>query len=211
MNFFYIFSKLTKKVQLPAVKNSNLDKTAKIGAASHIVNTSLGRYSYLGSFCTVLNTKIGSFCSIADNCIIGGASHPIDWVSTSPVFHKGKNIMRKNFSNHDFLTSKETIIGSDVWIGNNVLIKSGVHIADGAIIGMGSVVTKNVSAYEIWAGNPAKLLRKRFNEETISELLSTNWWESGDKALHISSRNFNDVEKYLSERSNHLNENSTLG
>jgi len=211
MNFLYIFSKLTKKVHLPAVKNSNLDKTSKIGSASHIVNISLGRYSYIGSFCTVLNTKIGSFCSIADNCIIGGASHPIDWVSTSPVFHKGKNIMRKNFSNHDFLISKETTVGNDVWIGNNVLIKSGVHIADGAIIGMGSVVTKNVNAYEIWAGNPAKLLRKRFNEETISELLFSKWWESEDDTLHVSARNFNDVKKYLRERGDKLNENSTLG
>ncbi|MGE7689363.1 CatB-related O-acetyltransferase [Lysinibacillus sp. NPDC097214] len=196
MRLNYLFSKITKKIQIPAVKNSKIDKTARVCSASHIVNTEIGRYSYVGNFCTVVNTKIGNFCSIADNSIIGGASHPIEWVSTSPVFHEGINIMRKNFSSHEYKTDKETIIGNDVWIGNNSLIKSGVFIADGAVIGMGSVLTKDVGAYEIWAGNPAKFIRKRFSNEVIEKLNNTEWWNYSDSQLKEESINFNDVNKF---------------
>lgn len=197
MSFMYYLSKLIKKMNFPAVKNSKIDKTSKICSGSHVVNSELGKYSYIGNFCTVINTKIGSFCSIADNCIIGGSSHPIKWVSTSPVFHEGKNIMRRNFSNHPYITSIETIIGNDVWIGNNCLIKSGVTIGDGAVIGMGSVLTKDVGSYEIWAGNPAKLIRKRFNEDIIKKLQTKNWWDLPEKVLCQHAERFNDVEQYI--------------
>lgn len=185
-------------MHIPAINNSKIDKTARVCSASHVVSSKMGKYSYIGNSCTVVNASIGNFCSIADNCIIGGASHPIDWVSSSPVFHEGKNIMKKNFSSHEFKTGKETFIGSDVWIGNNCLIKSGVKIEDGAIIGMGSVLTKDVGAFEIWAGNPAQLIRKRFNEDVIKKLIESNWWEWDDDILTQKANYFNNVEKFLS-------------
>src|SRR5690606_33723124 len=117
MKLSYIISKLIKKMNIPAIKNSQIHKTSKVCSFSHIVDTKIDRYSYVGNNCTIINSKIGKFCSIADNCIIGGASHPIEWVSTSPVFHSGRNIMRKNFAKHKYISSKETIVGNDVWIG----------------------------------------------------------------------------------------------
>ncbi|HOA19592.1 MAG TPA: CatB-related O-acetyltransferase [Sedimentibacter sp.] len=196
MNLSFLISKLIKKLHIPAIKNSTIDKTAKVCSGSHIVNSTLGRYTYITNFCSVFNCDIGNFCSIADNCIIGGHRHPIDWVSTSPVFHEGKNIMRKNFSEHEFETGQKTIIGNDVWIGNNCLIKGGIKIGNGAIIGMGSVVTKDVGDYEIWAGNPAKLIRKRFDDETIDILIKSNWWNMDDAALQAAALNFNNIEKF---------------
>lgn len=121
-------------------------------SASHVVNSSLDEYSYIGNYCTIIGASIGKFCSIADNCIIGGAQHPYEWVSTSPVFIKGKNCMNVNLGNNEFNDERKTFIGNDVWIGNNCLIKGGVMVGDGAVIGMGAVVTKDVGAYEIWAG-----------------------------------------------------------
>ena len=85
MNIWYLLSKFIKKLHIPSIKNSNIDNTARVCSASHLVNVKIGKYSYVGNFCTVINAQIGNFCSIADNCIIGGASHPISWVSTSPV------------------------------------------------------------------------------------------------------------------------------
>ena len=123
MNIKYLASKLIKKLHIPAIKNSYIDNTSIVCSGSHLVNVNMGRYSYIGNFCTVINVQIGSFCSIADYCIIGGASHPLDWVSTSPVFHDGKNVMKKNFARHKYIASSKTIIGNDVWIGNNCLIK----------------------------------------------------------------------------------------
>jgi acetyltransferase-like isoleucine patch superfamily enzyme len=197
MNLSYLISKLIKKLHIPAITNSNIDKTSRVCSGSHLVSTTIGKYSYIGNFCTVINTQIGSFCSIADNCIIGGASHPIEWVSTSPVFHEGKNIMNKNFSTHGYKTGEITEIGNDVWIGNNCLIKSGVKIGNGSVIGMGSVLTKDVGDYEIWAGNPARLIRKRFNDEKIEQLKMSKWWDWENKELYKFAVNFNNIEEFL--------------
>ena len=212
MNLLYLISKVFKKMHIPAIRESKIHSTARICSRSHTVHTSLGKYSYIGNFCTVINTSIGSFCSIADNCIIGGANHPIYWVSTSPVFHTGKNVMRKNFSSHEFKTTEKTNIGNDVWIGNNCLIKSGINISDGAVIGMGSVVTKDVGAYEIWAGNPAKLIRKRFSDDKKSILLNSKWWNYDDETLKRKALYFSDVESFISiVKSEEENEDTTLG
>ncbi|CEG29109.1 CatB-related O-acetyltransferase [Bacillus sp. B-jedd] len=204
MKISYYISKFIKKSYLPAIKNSSIDKKSRVCNGSHILDVNLDKYSYIGNFCTVVNCDIGKFCSIADNCIIGGASHPIEWVSTSPVFHEGKNILGKNFSNHHFKTSKKTIIGNDVWIGNNCLIKSGVIISDGAIIGMGSVVTKDIGPYEIWGGTPARLIRKRFNDETIKLLLEKQWWEWKEIDIQNKAKYFNEIETFLKKEGEYI-------
>lgn len=197
MKLSYLIAKLIKKLHIPAVINSKVDKTSKVSSSSHIVDSRIDKYSYVGNNCTVINTQIGKYCSIADNCIIGGANHPIDWASTSPVFHNGKNILRKNFSKHHFKTSEITQIGNDVWLGNNSLIKTGVKIGDGSIIGMGSVLTKDVGEFEIWAGNPAKFIRRRFDKQIANEIAQSQWWEFDEKKLEEVAVNFNDLEMFL--------------
>lgn len=208
MKVSFIVSKLIKKIHIPAIKNSLIQKKSWVGSSTHLVDVNMGKWSYIGNQCTVINANIGKFCSIADNCIIGAPSHPIDWVSTSPVFHNGKNVMRKNFSNHKYENSQETIIGNDVWIGNNCLIKSGVTIENGSIIGMGSIVTKNIGAYEIWAGNPAKLIRKRFADDIIEKLLKSKWWENNDEVIEKNAVYFNELKKFIECVSEDINYNT---
>lgn len=174
---------------LSILQSANIDKTAAICSGVRFYRGSIGKYSYIGNNSFVNDTDIGKFTSISSDCYIGGTTHPIDWISTSPVFHKWQNIMKKNFSMHEFEIFKKTTIGNDVWIGNRVMIKAGVKIGDGAIIGMGSVVTKDIGAYEIWAGNPAKLLRKRFDDKTIEKLLSIQWWNNSDETIEIIAKN----------------------
>ena len=103
----------------------------------------------------------------------------------------------KNFSRHEFEIFKRTTIGHDVWIGNRVMLKAGVNIGDGAIIGMGSIVTKDIGAYEIWAGNPAKFIRKRFDDETIEKLLTIKWWEWSDEKIENYAQYVNDISKFI--------------
>ena len=142
-----------------AIRNSKIHKTAAVGNGAQLVNCTIGKYSYLyGS--SAVSTDIGAFCSIAVGTTIGGGSHPTAWVSSSPVFYKGDNVLKKNFSNKEYQEFAKTTIGNDVWIGSKCLIKGGVTIGDGAVIGMGSVVTHDVPPYEIWAGNPAKFIKK---------------------------------------------------
>lgn len=124
------------------------------------------------------NLTIGKFCSIADNVIIFlGGNHRVDWISTYPF-----NVLTTYFPEGEGIkghpaTKGDVIIGNDVWIGRNVTIMSGVSIGDGAVIAAGSVVSKNIGDYEIWGGNPSRILKKRFDRETIIKLQNLKWWE----------------------------------
>ena len=109
--------------------------------------------------------------------------HPMNWVSMSPVFYFGKDSVKAKFSRHKRELPLTTKIGHDVWIGQNVLIKQGVTIGTGAVIGMGSVVTKNVEPYTIVVGNPAKCIRKRFDDDTITKIIESKWWLFDEKRL----------------------------
>lgn len=194
MTLQYFFSKLLKKVRGVAIKNSIIDKTSKVESGSSVVNSMIGKYSFCGYDCEIVNCEIGRFCSIASNVIIGGAMHPMDWVSTSPVFYAGRDSVKKKFQTFQRPSDLRTIIKNDVWIGHNVLIKQGVTIGNGAVIGMGSVVTKNIPDYEIWGGNPAKFIKKRFSEDVINHFLAYEWWNKSDEEISEISVNFNQFE-----------------
>ena len=179
------------------VINSDVEDTAAIRQNARFYNSSLGRYSYVGRETLVQNTKIGDFCSISESCNIGMPSHPVTMVSTSPVFLKGNNVMKKNFAEFEHTACKDTEIGSDVWLGANVSIKSGLKIGHGAIVGTGAVVTHDIPPYEIWGGNPARCIKKRFDDETIERLLKSEWWTLSDNELSTYSEYFNDPIRFL--------------
>lgn len=181
-----------------AVLNSTIDKKASIGNGAKLVNCQVGRYTYIYGT-GLAHTKVGSFCSIASGSSIGGGSHPADWVSSSPVFYNKGNVLRTNFANTPYSEFAQTTIGNDVWIGAKCLIKGGVTIGDGAIIGMGSVVTKDVPPYEIWGGNPAKCIRKRFDEETIAKLMDLQWWDWEETKLQRYGAYFNDPQRLFAK------------
>ena len=194
-NIKYILARLLTR-RPAAIRGSVIDKTAAVGNGAVIVNSSIGKYSYIYDS-GLIGTKLGAFCSIAGGCSIGGGKHPTGWVSSSPVFYKGKNVLKRNFSQNPFSEYAQTTIGNDVWIGSKCLIKGGVTIGDGAIIGMGSVVTHDVPPYEIWAGNPAKCIRKRFDDATIAKLLELKWWDWENDRLEKYGDLFQSPEELL--------------
>lgn len=122
---------------------------------------------------------IGKFCAIARNVhfIMNGANHPIHGLSTYP-FYIFKNGWEKAIPPADDLIIKgDTIVGNDVWIGYNATIMPGVHIGHGAIVASKVLVSKNVPPYSIVGGNPAEVIRMRFDENTIHSLLKIAWWD----------------------------------
>lgn len=181
----YLYGKFFKKIiRGKCVINSNIHKTAKINSGATIVDSLIGRYTYTCYDDEIVNCEIGQFCSISDEVVIGGAEHPINWVSTSPVFQNVKHSgPKKKFSEFDFEGIKKTVIGNDVWIGRRAIIKAGVTVGDGAVIGSGSVVTKDVPPYAIVGGVPAKILKYRFDEDTIKELIQGEWWNMQDEVI----------------------------
>ena len=133
------------------------------------------------------------------HCGIGGGFHPTDMVSTSPVFLKGRNILRKNFAGFSYEPSETVEIGNDVWIGDGVYIRSGVKIGDGAVIGAHAVVTRDVAPYTIAAGVPARCIRKRFDEATIEQLSALKWWAWPDEKLEKFGKYFSSPDQLLKE------------
>ena len=120
---------------------------------------------------------IGKFCAIATGVevIMSGANHKMDGFSTFP-FPIFKNGWEDSFDFSNLPSKGDTIIGNDVWIGYKATIMPGITIGDGAIIAARSVVSKDVEPYSIVGGNPADLIRKRFDEKVIADLLKIAWW-----------------------------------
>jgi ADP-glucose pyrophosphorylase len=100
MCLIYFWSKILKKLRCNSIKNSIIHKTSKVESGSHIVNTTFAKHTFCGYDCEIVNCDIGSFCSIANNVVIGGGMHPIEWVSTSPVFYEGRDSVNTKFSEH---------------------------------------------------------------------------------------------------------------
>ncbi len=121
---------------------------------------------------------IGKFCQIAAgvNFVMSGANHQMNAATTFP-FYILEGWDQKVPPLSEMPLKGDTVVGNDVWIGENVTVLPGVKIGDGAIIGMNSVVSKDVEPYAVVAGNPAKFIRKRFDNELIDLLLRFKWWD----------------------------------
>jgi virginiamycin A acetyltransferase len=169
----------------------------------------VGKFSYCIDWLEVLNAEdkvpleIGKFCSIGGGVtIILGAGHRTDWITTYPFSY-----IFKEFKNVKGLpaTKGGVFIGNDVWIGKGATILSGVHIGDGAVVGTNSVVTKDVEPYTIVAGNPAKIIRKRFSQETINKLLEIKWWDWDLKKIkdNVPFLLSNKMDEFIDSNSKH--------
>ncbi len=176
-----------------------------IGPLSQVRHCHIGRYSYVGADSQLSYANVGRFCSIGDKVSCALGVHPLDWASTHPAFYSKKynlissEVMFNEYSytdkNHNFMID----IGHDVWIGSNTVILGGVHIGHGAVIAAGAVVTKDVPPYAIVGGVPARVIRNRFDDDTIRKLLDLQWWNKNEEWLKSHGENFSDVSKVLNE------------
>lgn len=149
---------------------------------------------------------IGKFCQIADGVefVMNDANHQMNAVSTFPFYTlDGWDMEAPDAADMPF--KGDTVIGNDVWIGQNAVILPGTHIGDGAIIGANSVIGDRVAPYSIVIGNPAKILRKRFDDELIDLLLRFRWWDKSieeiDRLIPIlTCSDLEKVQKVLQEQ-----------
>lgn len=150
-------------------------------------NVYIGRGTYYCKGCSFTARdggiiEIGNYCSIAGGVTIINVNHNYHSVSTYPF--SVQLLKSKDYSEivRDRIVGN-VIIGNDVWIGTGAIILKDVNIGDGAVVGAGSVVTKSVPSYAIVAGNPARVIGKRFNDLQIKSLLRIKWWDWSDEAI----------------------------
>lgn len=174
-----------------------------IGKDAFLKNCRLGYASYVQSGCDLTDTDIGRYTSIGSGVKTVIGSHPTEKkTALHPAFSMKDNITGLTYVKEDRYEGAQgvrTEIGPDVWLGNDVRIMGGVKIGPGAVVGAGAIVTKDLPAYSINVGIPAKTIKYRFTEEQIKKLLDVKWWEKDEQWIKAHIDDFEDVEKFLNE------------
>ncbi|MDP4208357.1 MAG: CatB-related O-acetyltransferase [Bacteroidota bacterium] len=180
-----------------SLHNSEIGEYNTLGDNVVLNNVQMESYSYINNNTDISNASIGKFCSIASEVIIGLGKHPTNFVSTHPAFYSTDKLFI-TFSDRDYYKEYEKVsIANDVWIGTRVIISGGISIGNGAIIGAGALVTKDVPPYAIVGGVPAKIIRYRFDEDTISKLETSKWWENDINWFRDNYILFHNVADFL--------------
>ena len=176
-------------------------------------NYNIGEHSYVVGEAKNIEiispkTVIGKYCSIAKDVLLGLSCHPLNRITTHPL----TCIQERNEVYGDFVTPNECVlplpevepitIENDVWIGRRVIVMNGVTISNGAVVAAGAVVTKDIPPYEVWAGVPAKFIKKRFSDEIIAKLLDLKWWDYPKS--FIAKLPFDNVEKCIEILENNI-------
>ncbi|MBK9348492.1 MAG: acetyltransferase [Burkholderiales bacterium] len=183
------------------IKNCSFGRYTEVGDHARLTDSVLDDYSYLERGCDVMSTDIGKFSNIAAMVRINPGFHPME----RPTLHHFTYRRAKyGFASEDdasffaWRQRQRVTIGHDTWIGHGVVIMPGVTIGNGAVIGSNAVVTKDVPAYAIAAGAPAKVLRQRFTKSIASAIESTAWWDWDHATLAERLEDFNDLRRFLS-------------
>ncbi len=183
-----------------SISNSKIGNKSKLYPVYHIIDSSIGDYTYISINSFISKTIIGKFCSIGPNFLCGWGIHPLNGLSTSPMFYSTNKQNGESITTLDKIEERKEIkIGNDVFIGANVTVLDGVTIGDGAVIGAGAVVSKDIPPYAICVGCPIKITGYRFEKEVINKLLSIKWWDWEDTQLSKIETYFFDVEKFIEE------------
>lgn len=158
----------------------------------------MGYGTYITQNC-IIEGDIGRFCSIASDVKVARGTHPIEepYATTSPMFFSLRKQTGTTFAKRQLFEEMHapTTIGNDCWIGQGVFIVGGTTIGDGAVVLAGAVVTKDIPPYAIVGGVPAKIIRYRYDDETINFLLEKRWWNMPINWLKENSELLCDIEK----------------
>lgn len=179
--------------------SATFEGPAKIGKWSRF-DGDMGRCSYLGDFCWMNEVQIGRYCSVSSFVKVFSGRHPLRFVSTSPVFYSTQRQCGTTYTSErlfdeyaELLNGRyAVVIGNDVWIGADARLMEGVRIGDGAVVAAGALVNADVAPYAIVAGVPARVIGKRFDDETAARLVASEWWKLPEKELKDNAARFSD-------------------
>lgn len=179
------------------ITNSTFGRYVEIGKGSRVLNSSLGDYSYCDRYADIANAHIGKFANIASFSRIGPTDHPKHLASLHHFIYRSSYYFDGREDDSPFFeyrSSRIAHIGHDTWIGHGAIIRPEIYIGNGAIVAAGAVVTRNVNAYEIVAGIPAKAIKRRFSENISDRLNTLAWWDWEHDVLDDALDDFRNLQ-----------------
>ena len=174
---------LSERPQIHAtasVVDSQLGAWTSVGPRTTIAESTLGDYSYVMNDANIIYSEIGKFCSIAAFARINPGNHPLDRPALHHFTYRSRSYGLADEDDREFFEwrrAHKVVVGNDVWIGHGAIVLPGVQIGTGAAIGAGAVVSKDVPAFAVAAGVPAKVIRFRFDQKIQAGLLKLAWWD----------------------------------
>ncbi len=172
---------------------ATLGAYTEVGARTKLLEVELGDYSYVVNDSDIAYAEIGKFTSIAAMTRINPGNHPMDRASQAHFSYRASAYFENERDEIDFFAwrrAQRVIIGHDVWIGHGAIVLAGRSIGTGAVIGAGAVVTKDIPAYAVAVGNPARILRQRFPVDIAARMQALAWWDWPHQRLHTALPDF---------------------
>ena len=184
------------------LQDSRLGAYTEVGARTILTEVTMDDYSYVVNDSQITYTTIGKFCSIAAMTRINPGNHPMQRATQAHFTYRSSAYFPGEADDAEFFAwrrAHHVEVGHDVWIGHGAIILPGRNVGTGAVIAAGCIVTRDVPAYTIVAGNPAKIIRRRFDERTEERLKALGWWNWSHEALRSALPDFRKlgVEAFL--------------
>jgi phosphonate metabolism protein (transferase hexapeptide repeat family) len=176
-----------------SLKETRLGAYCEVGARTILLDVQMGDYSYVVNDAQMTYTTIGKFCSIAAMTRINPGNHPMHRATQAHFTYRASAYFPGESDDTEFFAwrkSQRVHIGHDVWIGHGAIVLPGRSIGTGAVIAGGAVVTKDVPAYTIVGGNPARPIRRRFPEAIADRLARLSWWDWDHETLRATLPDF---------------------
>ncbi len=177
------------------VRDSTLGRYTEVGERTRVAESALGDYSYVVNDSDIAHARIGRFCSIASHVRLNPGNHPLDRVALNHFTYRSSayGLGDDDAAIFGWRRSKPVTLGHDVWVGHGAIVLPGVTLGTGCAVGAGAVVTKDVPAFAVAAGNPARVIRFRFPPAIQAALLRLAWWDWPHERLREHLQDFREL------------------
>ncbi|GLH77550.1 acetyltransferase [Bradyrhizobium sp. SSBR45G] len=179
------------------LQDASLGAYCEVGARTILHEVTMGDYSYVVNDAQITYTTIGKFCSIAAMTRINPGNHPMHRPTQAHFTYRASAYFPGEEDDAEFFAWRRqhhVELGHDVWIGHGAIVLPGRNIGTGAVVAAGAIVTKDVPAYTIVAGNPARMIKRRFPVEIEQRLMRLAWWDWDHDALRAALPDFRQLE-----------------